>query len=458
MQRFPVLRLFVLLLAISTVDIMSVQAAEWKAGAAASVITPTESMWMAGYGSRDKPSEGKLHDLWLKALAFQDGQGKRAVILSSDTLGIPQSIYNNTCKALQSELGLERSQIMFHASHTHCGPVLRGALLDIYPLDDKQRQLIEEYSEKLEKTIVQTVKAAFEKLQPATLSIDQGITRFAVNRRQNPEANVPSLREMDALQGPVDHSVPVLAVRSPEGELKAVVFGYACHNTTLSFYQWCGDYAGFAQMKLEDRHPGVVAMFTMGCGADQNPLPRRTVELCDKYGTMLADAVDDVLRRQPQPLAPMLETAYELVDLNLGPELTRQELEIKAAAPVSYSQRWAARLLGQMNEGKPFIRSYPYPVQVWRLGGKQWWITLGGEVVVDYSLKFKKAFGSDIWVSGYCNDVMAYIPSLRVLKEGGYEGASSMMVYGMPANRWGDDVEDIITNTVQRLVQNIQGQ
>jgi neutral ceramidase len=301
------------------------------------------------------------------------------------------------------------------------------------------------------------VTEAFQNLQPASLSIDQAVARFAVNRRQNPEAKVPELREQDALQGPIDHAVPVLSVRDPQGALKAVVFGYACHNTTLSFYHWCGDYAGFAQIELEERHPGVVAMFSMGCGADQNPLPRRTVELCQNYGRQLADAVDDVLKRPSKPLAPTLETAYELVNLNLGPELTRQELELKAGAAPSYMQRWAARLLEQMKRGEPFFRSYPYPVQVWRLGGRQWWIALGGEVVVDYSLKFKRQLGDDVWVSGYCNDVMAYIPSLRVLKEGGYEGASSMMVYGMPANRWADDVEDIITASVQKLVQKIDG-
>lgn len=428
----------------------------WQAGMAASVITPKTSMWMAGYGSRTEPSDGTLHDLWLKALALQDAQGNRAVILTSDLLGIPQSIYNNTCQSLKAELNLDRCQIMFHSSHTHCGPVLRGALLDIYPLDDKQRSLIEEYSTQLESTIVETVKRAFADLQPAVLSTGQGTARFAVNRRENKEPQVPELRERDALAGPVDHAVPVLSVLSPEGKLRAVVFGYACHNTTLSFQKWCGDYAGFAQLELEKRHPGAVAMFHMGCGADQNPLPRRTVELCQQYGTMLADAVDDVLKRKPEPLPATLQTTCRLVDLNLGPAPTEQELRLKASGQASYIQRWAARLLKELESGKSFFRTYPYPVQVWKLGGKQWWISLGGEVVVDYSLKFKKAFGSDIWVSGYCNDVMAYIPSLRVLKEGGYEGASSMMVYGMPANRWGNDIEEIITQAVQGLVEELQ--
>ena len=60
-----------------------------------------------------------------------------------------------------------------------------------------------------------------------------------------------------------------------ESKLKAALFGYACHCTVLSFRQWLGDYAGFAHMELDKRHPGCVALFWAGCRCDQNPLPRR---------------------------------------------------------------------------------------------------------------------------------------------------------------------------------------
>ena len=249
----------------------------WKAGTATADITPTHPQWMAGYGGRTKPAEGALHPLFIKVLALEDAGGHRAIVLSSDLLGIPQTIYDNVCAQLKQRFGLERAQIMLNASHSHCTPVLRGALYDAYPLPDDQRPVIERYSTELEAKVVETVGKAFASLAPARVAAGQGITRFAVNRRNNPEGSVPKLIEQNALKGPVDHSVPMLAVSGPNGALQAVVFGYACHNTTLSFYQWCGDYAGFAQMALERNHPGAVAMFFMGCGADQNPLPRRDV-------------------------------------------------------------------------------------------------------------------------------------------------------------------------------------
>jgi len=434
----------------------------WKAGVATELITPEKPLWMAGYGGRKNPAEGTLHPLWIKALAIEAENGHVGIVLSSDTLGIPKTIYENTCAALKEKHGLDRSQIMLHASHTHCGPVLRGALLDIYPLDEEQLRRISSYSEKLERKIVEVVGKALAAREPARLYAGQGLTRFAVNRRNNIEGDVPRLRLEGKLKGPVDHSVPVLAVRSMKHELKALVFGYACHNTTLSFYNWCGDYAGFAQLALEKHHPGAVAMFFAGCGADQNPIPRRTVELAQRYGTMLASAVEETLLSDPRELQPELRTAFEFARLELGDPLTREELEATAKSN-NYRGRWAARLLKQMDAGEPFIREYDYPLQAWNLGGQKW-ITMGGEVVVDYSLRFKGEYGPQTWVAGYCNDVMAYIPSRRVLIEDvpprasrrwGYEGNTSMAVYGMPANRWADDVEDRIGFAVRRLMENV---
>lgn len=435
--------------------------AVWKAGTAKANITPDKAMWMAGYGNRNRPAEGTLHDLWIRVLAVQDADGHTGIVLSSDTLGISQSIYNNTCRSLKEKFDLDPAQIMLHSSHTHCGPVLRGALYDIYPLDDAQLQMIDEYSTKLEQQIVDAVGEALSRLVPAKLSAAQGTATFAVNRRNNREGDVPKLREAGELKGPVDHDVPVLAVHTADNKLLAVVFGYACHNTNLSFYQWAGDYAGFAQYELEAVHPDAVAMFYMGCGADQNPIPRRTVELARGYGLRLAAAVERVLAEPMNDLDASLQTELEMITLELGAEPTREFLATLAAAGTTYRNRWAARLLKEVDSGQPLERTYPYPLQAWRLGGEQLWITMGGEVVVDYALGFKQQYGPDTWVAGYCNDVMAYIPSLRVLDEdkppgSGYEGNTSMMVYGRAAERWADDVEERIAECMERLVQKLK--
>ena len=409
----------------------------WKVGLATTKITPKKPMWLNGYGGRDKPSEGKLHDLWVKVMALQDAAGKTAVVLTSDLLGFPKGIYDDLCKKIEAKCGIARKDLMLTVSHTHTGPYLKDALPDLFELDDEQKKRVADYTAELETTIVDTVANALAELEPATIWAGQGSTDFAVNRRNNSEPQVPAIRKAGGqLKGPVDHDVPVLAVRSPQGELRAVLCGYACHGTVLSYYKWSGDYSGFTQIALEKSHPGAQAMFCIGCGADQNPLPRRSEALCEKYGNMLAKAVEDVFgQTNATGISPKLKTSYEQISLAYGDQPTEEDLE-KQAKLNNYIGYRAKRLLGELQTSKKLPDKYEgYPIQAWKLGDDLLWITMGGEVVVDYALKFKAKYGKNTWVTGYANDCMSYIPSRRVREEGGYE-AGAFEVYGLPTNTW----------------------
>jgi neutral ceramidase len=276
-----------------------------------------------------------------------------------------------------------------------------------------------------------------------------------VNRRNNREAEVPEiLARGEPLQGPVDHSVPVLAVHDAQGRLLAVAFGYACHPTTLSDNQWCGDYPGYAQAALEQRYPGAAALFWTGCGGDQNPLPRRTVALCERYGAELAGAVAETLARPLRPLAPELRAAYETVTLEFDRRPAREELQRDAVSPNSVRARWAKRMLALLEREERQPESCPYGVQAWRLGGEQLWLALGGEAVVDYALRFKQEFGPATWVAGYAHDMVGYVPSRRVWREGGYE-AEFIYEYGWLAYRWTEDTEDRVAAAVHRLAAQV---
>lgn len=429
----------------------SAAAATWKVGMARAKITPEEPVWLAGYAHRDHPADSTLHDIWVKALALEDAQGQRAVVVTTDLLGLPPAVYDHLAEAIEKQCGLDRARVMLTTSHTHTSPVLDGALLDIYPLEDQHGERIKQYTATLEKTIIETVARSLAEMTPATLWASEGKTTLAVNRRNNNQSNVPQLRAKGQLRGPSDYDVPVLAVRAPEGELRAVVFGYACHPTALDTYSYSGDYPGFAQIALEKNLPGVQAMFFQGCGADQNPLPRRSVELAQRYGAMLADAVAQTLDAVMRPVEPRLQTGFEFITLDFGKTLSREELTATAKG-TDFQARGAKRFLAELDAGRTFATTTRYPVQVWRLGGDQLWIALGGEVVVDYALTFKRMFGPTTWVAGYTNEVIAYIPSERVLKEGSYE-AGAFHVYGLPAEGWAPGLEGRITEAVKRLVE-----
>jgi hypothetical protein len=433
-------------------------AADWQAGAASVKITPERLLWMSGYGSRDHPAEGTSIDLWAKALVLEDPDGRRGVIISLDLVGIDRDFSSAVCAALSEKYQLERRQVALCSSHTHSGPVVGRVLMTMYSLDDTQRQLIFDYTADLETKLVALVGQAIEKLAPARIAWASGRSTIAVNRRNNKEADVPQLRAEGRLVGPVDYDVPVLSVRHLDGRLAAILFGYACHSTVLPFYQWSGDYPGFTQIELEKSHPGAVALFFAGCGGDQNPLPRRSVEIAGEYGRSLARSVDAALAGVMTPVDGGLDMRYTEIPLELDKLPTRGDLLKQAESTDKFVVQRARALLNQIDGGKPLSQSYPYPVQIWRVGPQLQWVALGGEVVVDYSLRLKQELGpTRTWVAAYTNDVMAYIPSLRVLKEGGYEGGGAMVYYGLPT-LWSSAVEETIVKAVHDLASDGTGE
>src|SRR5574340_1302922 len=385
---------------------------QWKAGVAKADITPREPIWMAGFASRTKPSEGVRQKLWVKALALEDNAGRTSVIVTADIVGWTKDMAENVA----SRCGVPRERLVLSASHTHSGPLTGQLNRPTYVLDETQSAAVRRYMPFLLDTTVDVIGHAVRGMTPATVHWAQGLAGFAVNRRRAANRAWP---------GPVDQDVPVLAVKAPDGTLRAVLAGYACHATALSDYQINGDWPGFFKETYEQQHPGAEALFVQGCGADANALPRRTVELAQKYGEIMAAAVDEVTRGRMPAVAGPIHAAYETVDLPLMPR-TRAQItaELKSSNPTY--RRNAARLLETLDGGGKLATSYPYAVQVWNFGGHLTWVVLSSEVVSDYALRLKGRYGwNNTWVSAYANDACGYIPSLRVLKEGGYEGGDA---------------------------------
>ena len=426
----------------------------WQAGTATVNITPELPIWLSGYAARNKPANDKLDDLWAKALALESPDGRRAVLVTIDLVGIDRHLSQKVCRRIEEQYDLPRSAIALNVSHTHSGPVVGKNLAPMYSLDPQQTASIREYTRQLADKLVEVAGKALDSVQPARLSYAVGRATFAVNRRNNPEAEVPQRRDANALVGPVDHDVPVLFVHSTgdDAALRAIICGYACHATVLDDYFVSGDWPGIAQNQLQRRHPGTTVLFWAGCGGDQNPVPRRNIEWLNAHANAFADAVDAALAASHKPIVPRLETAYEEIDLRLATLPTRDELQSLAAGGPPRAA-WARYLLEVWDRDGSLPRAYPYPVQVWQLGEDVRWIFLGGEVVVDFALRLKKELGRETtWVAGYSNDVMGYIPSKRVLTEGGYEGGDSRWYYGLPAV-WAPEVEQNIVDAVRRLVE-----
>jgi len=270
------------------------------------------------------------------------------------------------------------------------------------------------------------------------------------------EKDVPDLRKKKSLKGPIDHELPVLLIKDKSQNPKAILFGYACHATTLSFFKWSGDWPGFAQIEIEKRHPGAVAVFWAGCGADQNPFPRRKVDLAKNYGSRIADGIDRVLTSGLTAVNGNLVSKYEEIDIPFDDLPSKRQITSDTKSSNRYIASRAKHLLRKIETDGSLKKHYPYPVQLWRIGEQITFVILGGEVTVDYSIRLKNQLTRNrVWVASYANDVMAYIPSRRVLLEGGYEGDTSMIYYGLPS-KWSAEIEERIVAAVQKLARESQ--
>ena len=426
----------------------------WKAGLAQVIITPQKPLWMAGYASRTKPSEGVIQELYAKAFALEDHSGKRAVLVTSDLLGFPAAVSHDITSRVEKQYHLTRDQLLLSSSHTHGGPVLGKMLGLMYPMNSQQWADVEAYTSDLEDKIVKLVGAALKSLRPARLSFGHGEAGFAMNRRARTKEEIAIGVNKE---GPVDHDVPVLRVDDKHGKLRAFVFGYACHNTAArDLMQLHGDYAGFAEACLENHHPGAMALFIAGCGGDANPFPRGTIELARQHGEELAGAVEKLLVRGLQSVSGPLKSAYEEFPVAFAMPPGREELQAQLENKDVYHRNWAAAMLTVLNRDGHLPAEYPYPLEIWQFGQDLTLIALGSEVVVDYDLRLKKELGAEkLWVAAYCNDVFAYIPSLRVLEEGGYEGGGAMVYYGQPGP-FAPTIEETIIGKIHNLVRRVR--
>jgi neutral ceramidase len=439
--------LFVLLLACGDLP-----AADFQVGLARVNITPPTPFWLSGYAARTNPAPIVLQDLWAKALAVRDPRGHQAVLVTTDLIGLPRDVSDAVAARAKKRFKLDRADLLLNCSHTHSGPAVGHNLRVMFTFNAEDEQRVDEYAQELIEKLAAVIGEAIGAEEPAALHTGWWEAPFAVNRRTpTRKGYVIGVNT----NGPVDHSVPVLRVTAPDGRLRAVLFGYSCHNTTLGgdFYQINGDYAGQAQAELEQAHPGVTALFVMLCGGDQNPSPRGTTNLARQHGQELAAAVEQVLGTELRAVHPPIRTASEFIKLDLAPH-NRQTFEQELESKDKFHQR-RARLMLAAYEARQPVRKVSYPVQVIRFGQDLTFLALGGEVVIDYALRAKEEYaGENLVVAGYCNDVMCYIPSKRVLAEGGYEPVESMVYYGLPGP-FAPTVEEQIFKSARKLLRRV---
>ena len=447
------LLLFVFLLAPLAVlypaDAVTAAAAR-LAGAARVDITPDYPVRLSGYGSRRTVNDGVAQHIFAKALAIGSDAEGPAVLVTVDNCGVPASLREAVLQRVMTKSKVTNDRFAVCSSHTHSAPAVVGFAPNIFSMDISAADQagIERYTRDLIDKLERVVLDALAARRPAELAWAVGKVGFAMNRRL---PTIQGFQNSPYPQGPTDHALPVLRATDAAGKVVAIFTSYACHCTTVSLNRVHGDWAGCAQEFLERDFPGTVVLTALGCGADQNPYPRGTYDLARQHGREITSEVGRVLTGKFAPLSEALNCRTEQLELPFDTLPTRAEWEAKArdkSATIAYHAR---KNLERLDRGETLPTRLPYMVQTWSFGAGLLMVFLPGEVVVDYSLRLKsELYRSRVWVNAYANDVPCYIPSRRVLEEGGYEAASAMLFYDRPT-KFGPLVEEIIIEGVRSI-------
>ncbi len=425
-----------------------------EVGVAQIDITPDYPIRLNGYGSRRTVSEGIIQRIYAKALVIGNDDEGPVVMVTVENCGLPDEFTEEVSNRLEQKAGISRENFVACFTHTHSAPCLTNAASFIFSADisPEEQHVIDQYTQHLSNWMEAVTMEALTRRKPCRLSWNIGELGFAKNRRTK--------------GGPVDHSLPVMKITDADGELYAVWVSYACHCTTLAGADnhICGDWAGFAQEAIQDAHPGATAFITIGCGADANPesrmrpMPEGKQEVFEtrlayakEHGQALAQEVSHQLERDATDLTALPKGVFQRVDLPFDKLPTQTEWEERAAKGGATGYH-AKKHLEMLKNGEDIKTDISYPIQSWTFGDALAIVFLASEVVVDFSHRLKREFDATrLWVGAYANAFPGYIPSERVLAEGGYEGGDAMIYFGQPT-RFAPGVENLVIDTVHQIV------
>lgn len=412
-------------------------------------ITPKQPVVLAGYGGRTGPFEGVDSKLWARVLVI--GEDHPVVVVAVYNCGVPQSITDKLLNRLEPQ-GISRAQLVVAATHTHNAPALPGYAKILWAGRLTPEQSVESaaYAKHLLDAMEQAVSTALTEREPMEIGWRQGRVGFGGNRRVLAEGRWQGFGYQE--NGPVDHSLPILIARDKKKRIRAIWVNYACHCTTVGSRNFVGgDWAGFANEAIEDEISTAIAVTTIGCGADVGPQPSGSLELARQHGRAIAAEVKKQLLEKWQPLNSAPISSLKKISLALnqppGKEHWQQQLETARG----FHRELARSILQDLATTKKVPDQVDYRIQMWHFGDELAMAFLPGEVVVDYAVRLKSELDwNRLWITAWANDVPGYIPSRRVLSEGGYEAEFSQVYYGWPSP-YSPEIENQIVSAVKEL-------
>jgi neutral ceramidase len=404
-----------------------------KVGVARTDITPTEPVWLTGYGDRHAKSTGHYAPLFAGAV-FLAGDADAALILTADATGL-----------------LPR-QVVLTATHTHCAPFFTPWCMP--------GQVEPGYAAFLEKRLVHVAIEAMYNAGPGQVEFSRGASTFGVNRRLPDGAG--SVTMAPNPDGSIDRDLDTLWLHRDDAGLVGTLTVYGCHPTSLSGYRIGPDYPGLLCRHVE-AETGVPALFATGCAGDVRPWYKREgesgflrpdLEELDAAGAGIAAEV--LATRGDARTVPgdALRIDHLFHSLPYLDRPTRAELDDVAAGDDPLAAMWASLQLQRLDAGA-LAEGCPHEIQVLQLSPDFRAVFLGGEILSEIGLHLKRVLAPATTMTvAYANGLIAYVPSANAWPLGGYEVHGSHRYFGRPA-AFTADCEALIVQQTQALVDRL---
>lgn len=378
-----------------------------KGGCAKVDITPRASVWLSGYGSRNKPSDGIADELYAKALVLDDGQNKIAIV-SADLLWVPIKITAEIRKEVKEKIVIPEKNVLICATHTHFGPKI-DRITKNWP-DTPASEIDESYVQTLKKKIVDSILTANKNMKEVKLGAVKGeITEIVYNRRTKRSDGSVAMTfrlppaDPELTFGPIDPEICILRVEDMSGAPACAIVNYACHPVSGAkdkdkFYFISADYPGYTAKVIEEVEGGV-CLFALGTSGNMNPNRIGRKDPRAEIGKALGG---EVLRR-----IQSVSTTGEVALRAMKKEIT---LPIKKDLSPD-----------RVMDADKTKKTLTTEVQVLKIGDI-YILGLPGEVLVEIGLDIKTRAGiENLFIISLSNDACGYVCHRQAYKEGGYE-------------------------------------
>ena len=387
-----------------------------KVGLATIKITPEGSVYMAGFAARKEPSEGAYADIYASCVVFDNGVTRVGfVAIDVCKIGVPQM---HKIRAAAQQVGIPPQHVMINSSHTHCGPTIIGK---------KNPDYLPVFEEK----VCGLLQKAVDDLQEARLDYTVGSCTMAVNRRQlNAEGKCTGMKPEPRKK--IDPDVPILRVLRPDGTVRAVIFGYACHPTAMGGQEIGPDFVGPAREWIAAAYPGALPVFLQGCAGDIKP---RYCKPNGRFGYILIE-----------PKETVKELGHEL-----GRAVITALVVPPSQVPADGSDKVVlggiTRLVRAPDKKAPEDKFHEIYNGAWRIGDV-YFFGSQCELCSQIGLRIKRELSDlRVWTNGYTHWGGGYIVDAAQFPEGGYE---------VNVSACAPETEDIVVGNAVRFIRELE--